>query len=83
MLNGKAREMGLGPVALVTLAEARAKALECRKSLVDDVDPIEARKAKRAQQRLEAAKSVTFDFCADAYIASHRAGWKNAKHADQ
>ena len=83
MLNAKAREMGLGSVTLVSLAEARAKALECRKALLEGTDPIDARKGKRTQQRLEAAKSVTFDFCATSYIESHRAGWKNAKHAGQ
>jgi integrase len=83
MLNGKAREMGLGPLSLVSLAEARAKALDCRRSLLESIDPIEARKAKRQGQKLEAAKSVTFDYCAAAYIESHRAGWKSAKHAEQ
>ena len=29
------------------------------------------------------AKLMTFDQCASAYIEAHRAGWKNAKHADQ
>jgi hypothetical protein len=26
---------------------------------------------------------MTFDQCAEAYILAHKAGWKNAKHADQ
>ena len=26
---------------------------------------------------------MTFDHCRDAYIASHRAGWRNTKHAAQ
>ena len=30
-LNGKSREMGLGPMHTVTQAEARKKASECRK----------------------------------------------------
>ena len=83
MQKGKAREMGLGSVTLVTLAEARAKALEHRKSLLNEVDPIEVREKAREQHRIEAAKRVTFDYCAAAYIDSHRAGWKNTKHADQ
>jgi hypothetical protein len=29
MLNGRAREMGLGPLSLFGLKDARAKALEC------------------------------------------------------
>ena len=35
MLNGKAREMGLGPIELVSLAEARQKAIAGRKLLLD------------------------------------------------
>ena len=31
MLDGKAREMGLGPLALYGLADARAKALDARR----------------------------------------------------
>src|SRR5262249_22805187 len=37
----------------------------------------------RAQRGLEDAKAITFKSCADAYIAAHRAGWRNAKHAAQ
>ena len=25
---------------------------------------------------------MTFDKCAEAYIAAHRAGWRNARHAE-
>ena len=83
MLNGRAREMGLGSLNTFGLAEARAKAADCRKLLHDGIDPIEARNAARAVADLASAKTLTFDQCADAYIASHRAGWKNGKHADQ
>lgn len=82
-LNGKAREMGLGPVHTVTLAEAREKAKECRKLLLDGIDPIEARRASEAAKRADSAKIMTFDECAKAYIKAHRASWRNAKHADQ
>ena len=83
MLRGTAREMGLGPLHTVTLADARAKAAEARKLLLEGVDPIDARNATRIAANVVAAKSFTFDHCAEAYIASHRAGWRNAKHADQ
>jgi integrase len=65
MLNGRPRWMGLGPLALYGLQEARGKALDARR------------------ERLEAAKAMTFKQCAEAYIASHRAGWRSAKHAAQ
>lgn len=82
-LSGKQREMGLGAVHTVSLAEARAKAKEYRLLVQAGQDPLEARRASRLQEELERAKSMTFDQCAAAYISAHRAGWKNAKHARQ
>lgn len=82
-LHGRAREMGLGSQKTITLGEARLKATECRKLLLEGIDPIEARNATRARDRLEAARSMTFSACATAYIAAHRAGWKNVKHGSQ
>jgi integrase len=83
MLNKRAREMGLGPVALFGLSEARAKALDARRLRHEGIDPIEARKAARARERLDAAKAVTFQECAEAYIKAHRMGWRNGKHTAQ
>src|SRR5262245_27966557 len=56
-LNGKAREMGLGSLSAISLADARAKAAECRRLRQDGIDPIEARNARRAQAALDAAKT--------------------------
>jgi hypothetical protein len=50
---------------------------------LDGIDPIETRKAQRDQRKLEAAKAMTFNACAAAYIEAHQAGWRNAKHQDQ
>jgi integrase len=83
VLDGRAREMGLGSVVDVPLAQARAKAAECRKLLVDRKDPIEERNAVFALERMARAKALTFDECATAYIKANRAGWKNDKHASQ
>ena len=83
MLNGRSHEMGLGPLALYGLSEARALAQDARRLRHQGIDPIEHRRAARAQQRLDAAKAVTFQQCAERYIASHRAGWRNAKHVEQ
>jgi integrase len=47
------------------------------------VNPVEQRKAARALLVAESTKRVTFEWCAAEYIKAHRAGWKNAKHADQ
>jgi len=81
--GGRAREMGLGSQQTITLADARTKASECRKMLLDGIDPIEARNAVRSHAQLKAAKSQTFDQCAAAYIKSNKSGWKNAKHVSQ
>jgi integrase len=81
--DGRAREMGLGATHTITLAEARELALECRKKLQNGGDPLAEREAARLAVKLEAAKAMTFDQCAAAYIEAHRPGWKNAKHASQ
>ena len=83
MLNGRPRWMGLGPFALYGLQEARSKALDARRLRHDGIDPINTRRVARLRERLEAAKAMTFKQCAESYIASHRAGWKNKKHAAQ
>lgn len=80
---GRLREMGLGPLHTVSLAEAREKALNCRKARLDGRDPIEARRAERMAAQTDAAKAMTFKECAEAYVTSHRAGWRNPKHAAQ
>ena len=82
-LDGKRRDMGLGPYPDISLAAAREKARECRRLRLEGVDPIENRRAKRGAQRLADAKAMTFRQCAEAYIAAHRAGWRNPKHAAQ
>lgn len=83
MLNRKAREMGLGSALAVSLARAREKAAQCRRFLAEGIDPIEARNSERAREALQAAKSISFAACADRFINSHKAGWKNPKHVDQ
>jgi len=82
-LDGRPRHMGLGPTHTVTLAEARDEALQCRKMLRDGIDPIDARRTKRAARLKEAVSAMTFRKCAESYIKSHAAGWKNVKHARQ
>jgi integrase len=82
-LHGKAREMGLGSLSAVSLADARVKAAECRSLRQEGIDPIEARKARQAQAALDAAKAITFKEAAERYIAARRAGWNNVKHAAQ
>lgn len=80
--NGR-RDMGLGPLHTVTLADARVKAAECRRQRLDNSDPLQVRDAALLAAKLEDAKAMTFQNCAEAYISAHASGWRNAKHADQ
>jgi integrase len=77
------RQMGLGALRTVSLAEAREKAAGARKQRERGIDPIEARNAQKTAAALAEAKQMTFDQCRAAYIAAHRAGWRNLKHAAQ
>ncbi len=81
--GGQTRYMGFGRVDVVSVDEARARTLECRKLLHAGVDPVAAREAERAKRQLEAAKTLTFDGCVDAYLKAHKAGWRNPKHRQQ
>jgi integrase len=75
--------MGLGSLTDFTLQEARAKALDARKLKASGIDPIEARRARRAAALAETAKAVTFKDAAERYVAAHKAGWRNEKHREQ
>lgn len=82
-LDGKAHTMGLGPVSLIGLQEARQKAQNNRRILLDGKDPIASRNAERAAKKLDAASTITFRNASLEYIQSHQSGWKSSKHAAQ
>lgn len=82
-VTGKERFMGLGPARDVSLVEAREAAAKARALVRDNIDPIDARKEKRAAAKVEAARSVTFRKFAEGYIDGKEAGWKNDKHRQQ
>lgn len=71
-IRGKRCEIGLGSPALVTLAEARSKALDNRRMARDGGDPIQARR--------EAKAVLTFEEAARKVHALHLPTWKNEKH---
>jgi integrase len=83
MIAGRARKMGLGDYERVPLAEARKKAAAAYTLVVDGVDPIAERRARKAAQAVAEAKALTFKECALQYIADQEPGWKSAKHASQ
>ena len=81
--QGKAREMGLGALNIMSLAEAREAAASVRRTLAAGHDPLDVRKAERQQQDAEASNGMTFSECASAYIEAHKSGWRNEKHVAQ
>ena len=81
--RGKAREMGLGAVGVLSLADAREAATSVRQTLATGADPLEAREAERKRQEAESSSGMTFAECASAYIRAHKSGWRNEKHAAQ
>jgi len=82
-INGQRRDMGLGAYPGVTLATARKLANEQRDRIAQGLDPIAERRRVAEAIREEQLNAKTFRECAEAYIASRRTEWKNAKHASQ
>ncbi len=82
-IGGKRRSMGLGGYPDVTVASARETARQAREQIRAGVDPIAAKKALRSALAVAQGKAMTFKECAEAYIAAHEAGWRNAKHRQQ
>jgi integrase len=89
MLNGKARDIGLGPASSdgISLAAARDLASALRLKVRAGIDPLQERleTAAQAAAAAQAAKiaGITFKAVAEAYIAANEASWRNAKHRQQ
>ena len=75
LIRGRRRELGLGSVALVPLAEARQKALANRKLARQGGDPLaEKRRAEGIPTFAEAAMRV---------LEQKRAGWRGPRHSQE
>lgn len=89
MLNGKARDVGIGAAGQggMTLADARDKASALRLKVKAGIDPLEERNREVAEAlaAAQAAKvaGTTFRDVADAYIAANEESWRNPKHRQQ
>ena len=81
-IDGKQRQMGLGPLPDVSLAEARDAAMAARKLLRAGEDPIEVKRAGKAAKAVDAA-AMSFRAVLDLYLAAHEETWKNPKHRQQ
>jgi integrase len=80
MIAGRARTMGLGAARVISLANARHRALDLQRLIQGGIDPL-------IQQQLSASaaenEKVTFQSCAQAYVAAHEPSWRNQKHIAQ
>jgi integrase len=76
-LRGRRRDMGLGPYPEISLADARERALDARRTLKrDEKDPLAERGTR--------TKIKTFKDMAEALFESKRPGWRSSsKHAQQ
>jgi integrase len=81
--GGRRVEMGLGSAEAVGLADVRELARTYRALARKGVDPVKHREAERASAVATAAKAVTFEHCAEAYLAAHEGSFRNAKHRQQ
>jgi len=78
-MDGRSREMGLGPFPTVPLSAARQLAADQRKVLASGADPLATRdadrEAKREAQRQIEARRVTFKDLAFQHLQVHGASW--------
>jgi integrase len=80
---GRERQMGLGSLRDVSLAEARVLAREARRVLREGRDPLEDRRQKALEARTAKAKAMTFGQAVDGYHTAHQSKWTNPKHRAQ
>lgn len=76
MVAGKRRDIGLGSLKVLSLADARDKASDLRRQIAQGIDPI-------AERKKVADPVPTFREAAASVHEEHKAAWKNGKHQDQ
>jgi hypothetical protein len=80
-VDGREREASLGPYPKLSLKEAREKHIDLRKAVKDKIDPLAERHSAKTMPAPTAVP--TFGDMADAYVQTHEATWRNAKHRYQ
>ncbi len=75
VIEGKRRDLGIGPLSLVSLTEAREKALENRKLARAGGDPLATKK--------RSMEVLTFKAAAEKVHELSKPTWRNTKHGDQ
>lgn len=76
-ISNTRREMGLGSVHDLSLAEVRRKATEARHLVAAGLDPIDERRKLKAQRKKESG--LTFSDIAKRYVKEMAPGWRNAR----
>ena len=80
-LDHKSREMGLGPFPETSLVDARQKAEDTRRQILNKIDPIED---KKKQEVLRNQQGKKFSYIANLYIsAKKKEEWRNPKSEQQ
>ena len=80
-IDKKSREMGLGTFPEISIIDARQKAEDNRRLVIQKIDPIDD---KRRQEVLRNQQNKTFSFIADLYIrAKKEEEWTNSKSEQQ
>lgn len=75
-IAGKRRDVGVGSLKVLSLADARAKAAELRRQIALGLDPI-------AERKKVADPIPSFKEAAGLVHEEQKASWKNGKHQDQ
>lgn len=78
--DGKRKEMGLGSLASVGLADARSSAADARRLVAASKNPIEERKRTKAER---AAADMTFGKFAEEFVGDVTKGFHDDKHQAQ
>jgi integrase len=77
------RQMGLGPLHTVGLADAREMAREARLLVRQGKDPVDTKHASQAAAQDKQTMRRTFGEVAEAYLQKFEDGWKNRTHRTQ
>lgn len=78
VVGGRRRDFGLGGLHKVSLAQARARAVEYRSLAYQGIDPVAAKRARRP-----APVVPSFEKAATEVHRDRLKGWSNGKHVDQ
>ena len=83
VVDGRRRDIGLGPYPAVSLARARAIAHDNRTAVAEGRDPVAEKRESREASRRPAPSIPTFAEAAARVVELRRPTWSNPKHAAQ